>query len=160
MPSYEPSVITLPASETAHLIERQLIHSRPAKESLLSRDRYYCFRAGNSEMQRIYSIVHVLPNVDPVLALQQLNQAAFPNSFGLTEDQATRLKNYLNGIENGIRAGRIKPHTYHEPQIFYFLATKEDDTLPPHTRPAKPTTGPINYTRDELKAGGILPAKS
>ncbi|WP_426491427.1 hypothetical protein [Hymenobacter sp. 102] len=104
--------------------------------------------------------MHVLSNVDPVLTLQKLNQAVYPNSFELTEDQATRLKNYLNGIENGIRAGRIKPYTYHEPQVFYFLATKEDDTLPPHTRPAKPTTGPINYTRDELKAGGVLPAKS
>ncbi|MBG8556051.1 hypothetical protein [Hymenobacter guriensis] len=160
MPSYEPSVITLPASETAHLIEKQLIHSRPAKKRLLSRDRYYCFRGDGNEMKRIYSIIHVLSGVDPILALQQLNQAVFPNSFGLTEDQATRLKNYLNGIEHGIRAKRIKISTYHEPQVFYFLATKEDDTLPPHTRPAKPTTGPINYTRDELKAGGILPAKS
>jgi hypothetical protein len=160
MPSYDPSVITLPASETIALLEKQLVHSRPAKEGLLNIDRYYCFRARNGEMRRIYSIVRVLPNVDPILFLKELGQVVFPNSLGLNEEYATRLKNYLRGIDNGIRAERIKPYTYHELQVFYFLASTEDDMLPPHTRPQQPTQGPINFSRAELTAGGILASKT
>ena len=160
MPSYEPSVITLPASETSHLIERLLIHSRPAEERRLSFDRYYCLRDQKSEMRRIYSLVSALADVNPVEVLQDLHRQVFPNSYGLSEDDATRLKNYLNGIENGIRAGHIRTYSYHDTQVFYFLAFKEDDELPPHTRPAKPTQGPINYTRAELKEGGKLASKA
>ena len=159
MPSYDPTVITFPASETSHLIELLLIHSRPAKEKLLNRERYYCFRDKKSEMHRIYRIVNVLEDVLPALVLEELSKQVFPNKYVLNQDEATRLKNYLNGVENGIRAERIRTYSYHDPQVFYFLTFNADDELPLHTGPAIPSQGQINYTRAQLKIGGKLASK-
>ena len=85
MPSYDPTVITRPASETSHLIERLLIHSRPAKEGVLNLDRYYCFRDEKSELHRICRIVSVLADVLPALVLHELSKQAFSNGYGLNQ---------------------------------------------------------------------------
>ena len=158
MPTYQPFVITLPAGQTQHLIEARGIYSIPADRSVqLNPERYYAFRATNGQMKRIYHITLVLGPVMPnqVLAtIQSEGSSAFPM---LTAEQVEQLRKYILGINHGIKQGRIEAAEHLDSQVYYFLASHEGDQLPSNTGPLHPTSGPMNFTREVLSAGGRLP---